>query len=161
MARHGPLYLWQLSTLDRANARYVVFRVHILVCCGACPVCRGAAFTLARATSRAARTTGSVLNDRWRRRGVEVGGRGGCHVAGRHRALAASGPASAVAARPEPDDRCALRIRLLVYEAVGLGNPWDGTYNGERLPVDTYYYTIDLQLSFIKKIYKGAVTILR
>lgn len=50
---------------------------------------------------------------------------------------------------------------LLVYEAVGLENEWDGTYNGELLPVDTYYYTIDLKLSFTKKTYKGSVTILR
>ena len=50
---------------------------------------------------------------------------------------------------------------LLVYEAVGLENKWDGTYNGELLPMDTYYYTIDLRLSFIKKTYKGAVMILR
>lgn len=50
---------------------------------------------------------------------------------------------------------------LLVYEAVGLDKEWDGTYNGEELPVDTYYYTIDLKLSFIKKTYKGAVMILR
>jgi gliding motility-associated-like protein len=50
---------------------------------------------------------------------------------------------------------------LLVYEAVGLEKEWDGTYNGELLPVDTYYYTIDLRLSFIKKTYKGAVMIIR
>ncbi|HEX6180000.1 MAG TPA: gliding motility-associated C-terminal domain-containing protein, partial [Chitinophagaceae bacterium] len=50
---------------------------------------------------------------------------------------------------------------VLVYEAIGLEKEWDGTYNGELLPVDTYYYTIDLKLSFIKKTYKGAVMILR
>ena len=50
---------------------------------------------------------------------------------------------------------------VLVYEAIGLEKEWDGTYNGEVLPVDTYYYTIDLKLSFIKKTYKGAVMILR
>jgi gliding motility-associated-like protein len=50
---------------------------------------------------------------------------------------------------------------LLVYEAVGLDNQWDGTYKGETLPVDTYYYTIDLKLSFIRKTFKGPVTILR
>jgi gliding motility-associated-like protein len=50
---------------------------------------------------------------------------------------------------------------LLVYESVGLEKEWDGTFNGELLPVDTYYYTIDLKLSFIKKTYKGAVMILR
>ena len=52
---------------------------------------------------------------------------------------------------------------VLVFESVGLQREkqWDGTYNGEVLPVDTYYYTIDLKLSFIKKTYKGAVMILR
>jgi gliding motility-associated-like protein len=51
---------------------------------------------------------------------------------------------------------------LLVWETVGLDteNRWDGTYNGKLLPPDTYYYTIDLNLSFIKKTYKGAVMIL-
>jgi gliding motility-associated-like protein len=50
---------------------------------------------------------------------------------------------------------------LLVYESVGLEKEWDGTFNGELLPVDTYYYTIDLKLSFTKKTYKGAVMIMR
>jgi gliding motility-associated-like protein len=50
---------------------------------------------------------------------------------------------------------------LMVYEARGLDSPWDGTYQGETLPVDTYYYTIDLKLSFIRKTFKGSVTILR
>ncbi len=51
---------------------------------------------------------------------------------------------------------------LLVWETIGLDieNRWDGTHNGELLPSDTYYYTIDLNLSFIKKTYKGAVMIL-
>jgi gliding motility-associated-like protein len=50
---------------------------------------------------------------------------------------------------------------LLVWETVGLDleNRWDGTYNGELLPPDTYYYTINLNVSFIKKTYKGAVMI--
>ncbi|HYI77986.1 MAG TPA: gliding motility-associated C-terminal domain-containing protein, partial [Chryseolinea sp.] len=50
---------------------------------------------------------------------------------------------------------------VLVYESVGLEKEWDGTFNGELLPVDTYYYTIDLKLSFTKKTYKGAVMIMR
>ncbi|HKZ38881.1 MAG TPA: gliding motility-associated C-terminal domain-containing protein, partial [Chryseolinea sp.] len=50
---------------------------------------------------------------------------------------------------------------LLVYESIGLEEEWDGTFNGEVLPMDTYYYTIDLQVSFVNKTYKGAVTILR
>lgn len=47
----------------------------------------------------------------------------------------------------------------LLYQAVGFGNPWDGTFRGERLPVDTYYYTIDLKYNKIR--YKGVVTLLR
>jgi len=49
---------------------------------------------------------------------------------------------------------------LLLYEAVGFENEWDGAANGQRLPVDTYYYTIDLNLSYMKQTYKGIVTIL-
>ncbi|HEY3405732.1 MAG TPA: tandem-95 repeat protein, partial [Ohtaekwangia sp.] len=48
----------------------------------------------------------------------------------------------------------------LVFEAIGFAKQWDGTsLTGEPLPVDTYYYTIDLKYN--KKSYKGAVTILR
>jgi gliding motility-associated-like protein len=47
----------------------------------------------------------------------------------------------------------------LVFEAKGFENPWDGTRNGEVLPVDTYYYTIDLKYN--KIVYRGVVTILR
>lgn len=49
---------------------------------------------------------------------------------------------------------------LLLYEAVGFENEWDGAANGQRLPVDTYYYTIDLRLSYMKRTFKGIVTIL-
>lgn len=49
----------------------------------------------------------------------------------------------------------------VVYTSDGFYNGWDGTYNGQLLPTDTYYYTIDLNLPFRKKVYKGAVTILR
>ena len=48
---------------------------------------------------------------------------------------------------------------LLVYEAKGFEKPWDGTYGGKELPVDTYYYTIDLNYNKVR--YKGVVTILR
>jgi gliding motility-associated-like protein len=48
-----------------------------------------------------------------------------------------------------------------VYSSVGEYEEWDGTYKGDALPSDTYYYTIDLRLPFRKKVYKGAVTILR
>ncbi|RAW01361.1 tandem-95 repeat protein [Pseudochryseolinea flava] len=48
---------------------------------------------------------------------------------------------------------------MLVYEAIGFDNAWDGTMNGEALPTGPYYYTIDLK--FDQKIFKGIVTILR
>ena len=48
---------------------------------------------------------------------------------------------------------------LLVYEAKGFERPWDGTFAGKELPVDTYYYTIDLNYNRVR--YKGVVTILR
>jgi gliding motility-associated-like protein len=50
---------------------------------------------------------------------------------------------------------------LLVYESKGFEKRWDGSFNGEALPVDTYYYTIDLKLTFTAKTYKGTVMILR
>ncbi len=49
---------------------------------------------------------------------------------------------------------------LLLYESKGFKTEWDGISSGQVLPVDTYYYTIDLNLSYIKKTYKGVVTIL-
>lgn len=50
---------------------------------------------------------------------------------------------------------------LLLFQSVGLEKNWDGTYNGDILPMDVYYFTIDLNLSYAKKSYKGTVTILR
>jgi gliding motility-associated-like protein len=49
----------------------------------------------------------------------------------------------------------------LVFETIGFDKEWDGRYNGEILPPDTYYYTIDLNLTYIDTNYKGIVTILR
>jgi len=48
----------------------------------------------------------------------------------------------------------------LVFESTGFDKQWDGTYKGELLPADSYFYTIDLKLQYIKKTYKGVVTIL-
>ena len=51
---------------------------------------------------------------------------------------------------------------LLIYEKQkGFDKSWDGSFNGEILPIDTYYYTIDLNLSYARKTYKGTVMILR
>lgn len=49
---------------------------------------------------------------------------------------------------------------VLVFRGKGFDRPWDGTMNGEPLPADTYFYTIDLRLRN-KKTYRGIVTILR
>ena len=48
---------------------------------------------------------------------------------------------------------------LLIYESKGFDKSWDGTFKGQLLPADTYYYTIDLMLSYTTKTYKGAVMI--
>lgn len=47
----------------------------------------------------------------------------------------------------------------VVFGANGLASSWDGTYQGKLLPVDTYYYTIDLKQK--QKRYRGVVAILR
>ena len=49
---------------------------------------------------------------------------------------------------------------VLVYRSKGFDRAWDGTLNGEVLPPDTYFFTIDLRLRN-QKTYKGIVTILR
>lgn len=49
---------------------------------------------------------------------------------------------------------------ILVYRANGFNRPWDGRMNGQLLPADTYFFTIDLRLRS-RKTYKGIVTILR
>jgi gliding motility-associated-like protein len=49
----------------------------------------------------------------------------------------------------------------VVYEALGLNSEWDGRYKGEILPSDTYYFTINLNLTYTNASYKGMVTILR
>jgi gliding motility-associated-like protein len=50
---------------------------------------------------------------------------------------------------------------MLLYEAQGLKSEWDGRYNGEVLPADTYFYIIELNLPFTKSRHKGMVMILR
>jgi gliding motility-associated-like protein len=46
-----------------------------------------------------------------------------------------------------------------VYYAGGYSNPWNGTFNGQSLPVATYYYVIHLKNGF--QPLTGSVTILR
>ncbi|WP_242921684.1 PKD domain-containing protein [Pontibacter liquoris] len=47
----------------------------------------------------------------------------------------------------------------LLYTSNGYGTPWDGTYNGQELPVATYYYII--YLNSTEKPISGNVTIIR
>jgi gliding motility-associated-like protein len=49
---------------------------------------------------------------------------------------------------------------LLLYESDGFEQDWDGTFNGQLLPVDTYYYTIVVKLPYVRQTYRGVVTIL-
>lgn len=49
----------------------------------------------------------------------------------------------------------------LVFEGQGFEKEWDGRSNGELLPADTYFYTIDLDLQYSKTLFKGLITILR
>lgn len=46
-----------------------------------------------------------------------------------------------------------------IFNSTGYATPWDGTYNGESLPVATYYYIIYLNSS--EKPISGHVTIIR
>jgi gliding motility-associated-like protein len=48
---------------------------------------------------------------------------------------------------------------LLLFETKGFEKQWDGVWNGELLPSDTYFYTIELNYNRVR--YKGTVTILR
>lgn len=51
------------------------------------------------------------------------------------------------------------RFGVKVYTTIGYKSPWDGTLNGDELPVGTYYYVIDPKQGI--PIYTGWVTILR
>ncbi|UCH15281.1 MAG: gliding motility-associated C-terminal domain-containing protein, partial [Bacteroidales bacterium] len=49
--------------------------------------------------------------------------------------------------------------RLVFSKDGGYENDWDGTYNGKDLPMDTYYYVIDLKTG--TEPLKGTLTIIR
>ncbi len=48
----------------------------------------------------------------------------------------------------------------LLFRSKGYDEPWDGRYDGEPLPVGTYYYVIDLNDAGTEDV-TGPVTILR
>ncbi len=47
----------------------------------------------------------------------------------------------------------------LVFRSIGYGSPWDGRWQGQPVPVGTYYYVIDPKNGRPKM--KGYVTVLR
>jgi len=57
-------------------------------------------------------------------------------------------------------------VTVFIYDSAGQPvfrskqgyEPWDGTFNGQQLPMGTYYYVIDLNDGI--HIYKGAITII-
>lgn len=48
----------------------------------------------------------------------------------------------------------------LIFSSDGVYTPWEGTYNGEPLPSEVYYYIIELKNSLEDK-YTGTITIIR
>ncbi|MEM9023445.1 MAG: HYR domain-containing protein, partial [Bacteroidota bacterium] len=52
------------------------------------------------------------------------------------------------------------RLQTEVYSSIGYDQPWDGKYNGNDLPVGSYYFVIDLQ-DGINSAFTGTVTIIR
>ena len=61
-----------------------------------------------------------------------------------------------------PDCKVAIvnRWGSLVYESDGYATPWDGTNNGEELPMGTYFYNIQLN-DAAKTVYSGPISIVR
>ena len=51
------------------------------------------------------------------------------------------------------------RTGQLIFESVGYKKPWDGTFKGKSLPVDTYYYVIEPESG--RRPVTGYVTILK
>lgn len=49
----------------------------------------------------------------------------------------------------------------LLFETTGFEREWDGRAGGVALPPDTYFYTIDFNVDYLRKTFKGIVTILR
>jgi gliding motility-associated-like protein len=48
----------------------------------------------------------------------------------------------------------------VVFESVGYKDPWDGTYNGENLPMGTYFYKIELN-DDKSTVYNGSISIIQ
>lgn len=51
------------------------------------------------------------------------------------------------------------RYGVRMYHSIGYGTPWDGRYNGQDVPVGTYYYVLNLRDG--RKNYGGYITVIR
>ena len=49
----------------------------------------------------------------------------------------------------------------LLFHSIGYTTPWDGTYNGDLVPVGSYYYIIELNDPVFMKTYTGPITVIR
>ena len=64
------------------------------------------------------------------------------------------------AAHPECEVTIFNRWGSVVYESIGYDEPWDGTHNGEPLPMGTYFYRINLN-DGTGKVLKGDISIIK
>ncbi|ASU34169.1 Ig-like domain-containing protein [Mucilaginibacter xinganensis] len=46
-----------------------------------------------------------------------------------------------------------------VYHSIGYSKPWDGVFNGKKLPAGVYYYVIDTKL--FQQVLSGSLTLIR
>jgi gliding motility-associated-like protein len=51
------------------------------------------------------------------------------------------------------------RYGVRVYVSIGYIEPWDGTFNGQPVPVGTYYYVIDSKIAL--PVFKGWIAVIR
>lgn len=62
---------------------------------------------------------------------------------------------------PEAEVEIYNRWGQLLFRSVGYTTPWDGTFNGERVPDGTYYYILDLNDPAEPEPYKGTILVLK
>lgn len=48
-----------------------------------------------------------------------------------------------------------------MFESDGYSKAWDGTFNGEKLPVGTYFFVLDLKDPNANRVYKGSILLMR
>ena len=61
---------------------------------------------------------------------------------------------------PDAEVTIVNRWGSVVYESIGYANPWDGNFNGEPLPLGTYFYSIISPKEAFEKL-TGSISIIR